>query len=184
MLLLLLNRVTCLHSSLHHCQTPNTRGLICCLVVVVAAAVQRGVVCFLCESETMCVCVCLGVRRSRWVVHMLRSEAPLRPKKLLGSVNTHCGKSKHSQHAIQAHRGVLGDSRRTGCEGEVCMCVCVFVLAKRVKQQSGSRAEMENIDFNWGKIQVCVCFHVIGIAIGLSGQVNNLKIVYLRVLLR
>lgn len=64
------------------------------------------------------------------------------------------------------------------------MCVCVFVLAKRVKQQSGSRAEMENIDFNWGKIQVCVCFHVIGIAIGLSGQVNNLKIVYLRVLLR
>lgn len=48
-----------------------------------------------------CVCVCLrGRRRSRWVVHMLRSEAPLRPKKLLGSVNTHCGESKHSQHAI------------------------------------------------------------------------------------
>lgn len=59
------------------------------------------------------------------------------------------------------------------------VCVCVFVLAKRVQQQSVSRAEMEmeNIDFNWGE-------NVIGIAIGLSGQVNNLKIVYLRVLLR
>lgn len=44
--------------------------------------------------------VCEGVGGSRWVVHMLRSEAPLRPKKLLGSVNTHCGESKHSQHAI------------------------------------------------------------------------------------
>lgn len=33
------------------------------------------------------------------------------------------------------------------------MCVCVFVLAKRVQQQSVSRAEMEmeNIDFNWGE---------------------------------
>lgn len=47
-----------------------------------------------------CVGKCLEAQTSRWVVHMLRSEAPLRPKKLLGSVNTHCGESKHSQHAI------------------------------------------------------------------------------------
>lgn len=57
---------------------------------------------------------------------MLQSEAPLRPKKLLGSVNTHCGESKHSQHAISAHRGVLGDSSNwADCEGEVNVFVCV-----------------------------------------------------------
>lgn len=77
---------------------------------------------------SVCVDECLRVRRSRWVVHMLRSEAPLRPKKLLGSVNTHCGESKHSQHAISAHRGVLGDSSNwADCEGEVCVFVCVYL---------------------------------------------------------
>lgn len=39
--------------------------------------------------------------------------------------------------------------------------------------------DMENIDFNWGKTQVCVCVCInncVGaIIITLSGQVNNLK---------
>ena len=84
-------------------------------------------------------------------VHMLGREAPSRPRKLLGSVNTHCGESKHPSMPSWLTEGHWRQPRDV-VQGGLCVCVCLCMHAFKCVFVSVCVRVWEHC--------VCVCMHL------------------------